>query len=806
MAEDRIEKLLSELTLDEKVSLTVGDDVWHLPAVERLGIGRLKMSDGPSGVRGERIGVKRSMSFPCGMASGATWDVGLIERYGSALAAEAISKGVHLLLGPTVCIPRTPLGGRTFESFSEDPWLSSRLTVAYVRGVQDGGVGCCVKHFACNDQEHERMSIDVDIDERTLREVHLAPFESAVAEAGVWSLMGAYNRVQGDFCCEHPRLLGEILKGEWGFDGVVVSDWFGTHSTAAAAIAGLDVEMPGPGSWFGRPLAEAVQAGEVDEGIVDDHVRRVLRLAERTGALDAPPVAEGEDDDPGRRTIARELAIGGTVMLDNDGLLPLDPATVRRVVVIGPNAVSLATGGGGSSRVSPHRRLSFVDELATRLGGVEITHEIGCRLDRGAGRLDPRLIPAGLALECFRGTSWEGNPVGSETVRVGSWTALGDPYPGVPVNDCSVRVGGVLRPDATGTWTIGLASIGGARLSIDGALLIDNMDPTPGDFFYGMGSETVHQAVDLVAGSDHQLVVEYTSGAHSGVAGFEVFASRPPDPDAMDRAVAAAADADAAIVVVGSNDQWETEGADRTGLRLVGEQDELVERVLAANPRTAVVLNAGGPIETPWADRAAAVLMTWYPGEEGAPALADIVSGVAEPSGRLPITFPRRLEDNPTHGAYYPGSGGVVRYGEGMFVGYRHYDASGISPAYPFGHGLGYTTFEFGSATADVDGTDVVVTVPVTNTGRRRGSAVVQLYVADVESSVPRPAKELKAFDKTSLDAGETTSVTLTLDERSFAYWDEAAGGWTVEPGEFDLVIGASSADVRATVRVAIGA
>ena len=286
MTDVRVEELLAQLTREEKASLTMGDDTWHLPPIERLGIGRLKMSDGPSGVRGERIGAKRSLSFPCGMAAGATWDVDLIERYGAALAAEARSKGVHLLLGPTVCIPRTPLGGRTFESFAEDPWLASRLTVAYINGVQAHGVGCCVKHFACNDQEHERMSISVDIDDRALREIHLAPFEAAVAEAGVWSVMGAYNRFHGTFCCEHPRLLGEILKREWGFDGVVVSDWFGTHSTVDAATAGLDIEMPGPGHWFGAHLADAVKAGDVDEAVLDEKARRILRLAERTGVLE----------------------------------------------------------------------------------------------------------------------------------------------------------------------------------------------------------------------------------------------------------------------------------------------------------------------------------------------------------------------------------------------------------------------------------------------------------------------------------------------------------------------------------------
>lgn len=800
--DDRVERLLAALTLDEKASLTGGDDVWHLPAVERLGIGRLKMSDGPSGVRGERMGTRRSLSFPCGMAIGSTWDVGLVGEYGAAVAAEAASKGVHLVLGPTVCIPRTPLAGRTFESYSEDPLLTSRLAVAAVRGVQAEGVGCCIKHFACNDQEFERMTISAEVDDRALREVHLRPFEAAVREAGVWSVMSAYNRVNGTYCGEHPRLLGDILRDEWGFDGVVVSDWFGTHSTVDAAVAGLDVEMPGPPSFLGPHLAEAVRAGRVDEAVLDEHVRRILRLMARTGLLDGVGrTDELEEDDPGRRAVARRMAVAGTVLLRNDGVLPLEPARLSSVAVIGPNADLIETGGGGSSAVVPHRAASFVDELRSRLPGVEVGYEPGCRIDSGLPPIDPRLVGGALALEYFANPSFDGEPAGTDRLGQGRFVCLGDPVPGVAIGSCSVRARATFRPDVSGLWQLGVANLGRTRVLLDGEVVVENVEPTDDSFFIGLGNGTVAAAVELEAGRDYDLTVELVADSGVPLAGFRLGAARPAAPDPMARAVAAAAAAEVAIVVVGSTPESETEGEDRPDLHLIGDQDELVRRVLAVNPRTIVVVNSGAPVAMPWAGEAAAVLMLWYPGEEGAAALADMVVGAAEPSGRLPITFPVRIEDTAAYG-WYPGSEGKVAYREGVFVGYRHLDAHGIEPAFGFGHGLSYTSFAYGAAAVEAIDSVVVVSLTVTNTGGRRGSDVVQLYVTDVEASVPRPERQLEGFAKVELDPGETTEVRFELDERSFAFWDERRARWVVEPGSFDLYLGASSRDLRQHVRI----
>ena len=802
----RVEELLADLTTEERASLTGGRDTWHLPAIERVGLGRLKMSDGPSGIRGAAIGTRRSTAFPCGMAVGATWDVDLVGRYGTALAEEAVSKGVHVLLGPTVGIPRTPLGGRTFESFSEDPRLTAELTVAYVRAVQAGGVACCVKHFACNDQEHERMTISAEVDERALREIHLVPFEEAVIRAGTWSVMSAYNRLHGTFCGEHPRLLGEVLKGEWGFDGVVVSDWFGTHSTVEATLAGLDVEMPGPPSFLGAKLAAAVEAGEVPTDVLEEHTRRILLLADRTGLLDGRATDEElEDDDPGRRALARELAVAATVLLRNDGLLPL-PADVGSIAVIGPNAELLSTGGGGSSQVLPHRHLSFVDELGDRFPSASVVHEPGCLLGDRIPPIDPRLIAPGLRFEVVAGDDeGDGDVLATENLSVGYMVSFGSPLRGRPLASLRFRATGALRVPVSGRWRIGIANAGLATLFVDGEQVVDNREANGGDFFFGLGFGLATAEVDLEAGREHELVVELDPQPGLPIVGLRLHAAPPAVDDLLDRAVGAAAGADVAVVVVGASGQTETEGFDRPDLRLAGRQDELVSRVVAANPRTLVVVNAGAPVEMPWAGDAGAVAVVWYPGEEGAPALADIVAGRAEPAGRLPITFPARLADVPTHGdnpGSYPGADGRVEYGEGVFVGYRHYDRAAIDPAYCFGHGLGYTTLELGVPEVAVEGTGVRVVVPVTNTGGRAGSQVVQVYVRDVDASVERPEQELAGFAKVTVEAGATGTAEVVLDQRVFSFWDEGSAAWRLEPGAFELRVGTSSRAIHHTTTI----
>jgi beta-glucosidase len=809
-----IERLVGEMTLDEKTSLTAGSSMWYLPPIERLGIPSLKVSDGPAGVRGDGLIGRRSLSVPCGTAVGSTWNPDLVRRLGDVLAAEARSKGVHVVLGPTVCIVRTPLAGRTFESFSEDPLLTARIAAAYVEGVQAAGVGCCIKHFACNDQEHERMTISAEVEERALREIHLVAFEHAVQEAGVWSVMTAYNKVNGVYCGEQPELIAGVLRGEWGFDGLVMSDWFGTHSTVPAALAGLDLEMPGPSAWLGPTLADAVRDGAVDEAVVDGQVRNVLRLMGRVGLLGGRgaagvAVVEREEDDPGRRGVARQVAAEGTVLLVNDGLLPLEAGGVSSVAVIGPNAAQLAMGGG-SSEVTPYRRRRVDEALAERLPDAVITSEVGCRLERGLPPIDLRLLTSegqaeSVGIEYFDNVERAGDPVATDVGHTARIIWIGPPHPGLAVGDCSARLSATFTPDVAGAWRLGLESAGRSVLRLDGEIVVDNSEPTRGSGFYGAGSEPVEVTMDLAAGHEYELVVDvWPRAATSPIMGARIGASPPDRGDEFERAVAAAAEADVAVVVVGSNGQWETEGHDRPDLSLPGRQRELVEAVLEVNRRTVVVVNAGSPVELPWAAGAGAVLFTWYPGEEGADALADMLVGLSEPSGRLPVTFPARVEDGPAglgvEGERYPGVEGKVVYGEGVLVGYRFYETTRLAPLFPFGFGLSYGDIVYDEVVVEEGGTGVTVTLA--NRGTRRGTEVVQVYVRAPESLVRRPDRELAGFAKVAVDPGGRETVRVELGAAAYRYWDVETHAWRTDPGRYEVLVGASSQDIRASAEV----
>jgi beta-glucosidase len=795
MMSERIEKLLVELTLDEKAALAAGIDLWHGPGVERLGIPPLKVTDGPSGARGEQWSGRPSVNFPCGTALGATWNPALVQEVGVRLGVETKRKQAHALLAPTVNIHRHPLAGRNFECYSEDPFLSSRMAVAYISGVQSQGIGCTVKHFVANDSEFERHTISSEVDERTLREIYLLPFEAAVTEARTWAIMTAYNRVGGTYCSEHAPLL-QLLRDDWHFDGVVMSDWYGTHSTAAAANAGLDLEMPGPPQWFGPKLAEAVRAGDVDEAVVDAKVRNVLTLLERAGRLDdTEPHTEECIDDPVDRELTRRAARESFVLLHNNGgVLPLH-ANIETLAVIGPNAHVAVIQGGGSARVEPHPPVTPLAGLRARYPDLTIEHERGCFSSKRAPIIDRAVLDGPMRWEYFAGREREGEPVLVDEMPQGRFMLLGEVGRGVP-DEFSMRITGTVVASESGEWEFTLVQAGRAKLFFDGELLVDNWHPTErGDAFMGAGSVEAAGTVQLVAGERHTLEVEYVPVR--GFGGLEI-GYRPPAPaDLFERAVALARRADAVVCVVGTDGDWETEGNDRDSMQLPPPQDELVAAVAAANPRTVVVVNAASPVTMPWNDDVGAVMQTWFPGQEWGNALADVLAGDAAPSGKLPTTVPYRLDDTPAF-KNYPGEDGEVHYGERVFVGYRWYDERDIEPQYCFGHGLSYTTFSLDDPAWD--GEDL--TVRVTNSGAQRGAEVVQCYVRDVEVTVERPPQELKGFVKVELDPGESRVVTIPLDDRAFAYWDVAAHAWQVEPGEFELRVGTSSRDIHHRLRI----
>lgn len=815
--ETRIDALLARMTLEEKVSMASGSDMWHSTGVERLGIPALKVTDGPNGARGAALEGATSACFPCGTALAATWNTELVFEVGAELGNEVKSKGAQILLAPTVNIHRSPLAGRNFECFSEDPHLSARIAVAYIKGVGSQGVGTAVKHFVCNDSEFERMSISSEVGERALREIYLPPFEAAVREAGTWSLMSAYNGVNGTSASENTRLLTQILREEWGFDGFVVSDWFGTRSTVGSASAGLDLEMPGPPLQMGPKLLQAVRDGEIKEATIEDKARRLLRITLRAGRFESPEEApERSVDTPEQRDLNRRVARESIVLLRNEGLLPLDAAKLRSLAVIGPNADPPVIQGGGSAQVSPHYAVSPLEGIRARCGDeIEIVHAAGCLIHKTLPALDVRWATLddgqpGMAVEYFSGVELAGEPVLRKRTQAAAFNWFGSFAPEVDVNAFSARVSTHIAPEESGTFTFSLTSAGRSRLRVDGQELVDNWtEQTRGESFFGMGSAEVRAELTLEAGTRYLLEVDYSRQDSPLLAGLKVGFLPPVTDDMLERAVASAGAADAAVVIVGLTAEWEGEGGDRASLRLPGRQDELIEKVAAANSRTIVVLNAGSPLAMDWIEEVGAALQLWYPGQEGGNALAELLFGDQSPSGRLPTTFPLRIEDNPTY-TTYPGEDGKVVYGEGIFVGYRYYDRKKIDPLFPFGHGLGYTEFEYANLSLDASeyapGRSVELGLDVTNSGARAGQEVVQLYLRDIEATRARPEKELRAFAKVALEPGQTRRVEFSLDLRALSSFDPAADAFVAEPGEFEVLIGASSRDIRQRARFALKA
>jgi beta-glucosidase len=837
-----IETLLGALTLEEKASLTAGGDMFATAAIERLGIPRVNVTDGPNGARGMAypgIGGDASTCIPCGSALGATWDPEMVEGLGELVGAECLDRGCRGLLAPTVNLHRNPLAGRNFECFSEDPLLSGRLAAAYIRGVQSQGVFATVKHFVGNEAEYERNSISSVIDERSLRELYLVPFELAVREGDVLGLMTGYNRLNGTWLTEQPRFLTDILRREWGFEGLVMTDWFGVADSDTSLAAGLDLEMPGLGRALGEAIAALVRAGRVREADLDDAVRRLLQVFARCGALDAPtPPAAPKELTPEGRALVRRAAAEATVLLRNDGILPFEPATLRRIAVIGDHAAVPRIQGGGSAQVVQRSVISPLAALASVLGPeVDVDFARGCEADRSATPLGQSVLsaPEGFEVEVFEGFDLEGEVVNRFTLEELRLMVYGSSSPGYPEGDWSLRASGRVVPRESGLFELALIQAGRARVLIDGKLVLDGFEhpPSPGGSdFFGFASQELTGTVELVEGSPVEVVVEYAR-QETTIAGLRVGFRTVDVEGLLQGAVAAAAGAEAAVVFVGTTREWETEGRDRTTLGLPGRQDELVRRVAAANPRTVVVVNAGAPVDLSWADDAAAVLQCWFGGEEMGPAVADVLTGLSEPGGRLPTTVPMRLEHSPSHDNF-PGENGELRYGEGLFMGYRGFEHRCMEPRYAFGHGLGYTTFELGapvlSAATFAPGDDLRVSVEVRNVGDRTGSEVVQCYVAPSASRLPRPPKELKAFARVHLEPGQSEVVELALGDRAFAYWDpgqedwdEVAGrftqispqlveqdrrspGWQVDPGTYEILVGRSSADISGRARLEVTA
>ncbi len=814
----KIEQLLAQMTLAEKCALLSGLDTWQTVPIPRLGISSLVMTDGPHGVRATPEGGRRvqpATSFPTGFSMAASWDTALIEQVGQALAEETLALGCDVLLGPCVNIIRHPLAGRNFESYAEDPLLAGRIGAAWVRGVQSRGVAASLKHFALNNQENERFRGSSEVDERTMREIYLPQFEYIVKEAHPWTVMCSYNRINGVYASQNETLLRHILKEEWAYDGAVVSDWRAVHSTAEPVRAGLDLEMPGPARWFGELLVEAVLTWQIEPEWIDDAARRVLRLLARVGKLDNQPRPAGALNTPQHQTLARRLAEESITLLKNPtALLPLDSARLGSLAVIGPFADAAAIGGGGSSYLQPPYRVSPLDGLRAVLpASVAIRHEPGCDAYHQPPVLDPALLtPAsgegsGLFGEYFASADFSGTPaVQRVDSRLDYWTVSFAPLESTP-RPFSVRWSGTLTPRFSGMHTFRLQNSGACQVFVADREIVANRNDHQSPV---EAPPTQAGTLQLQAGQAYPLRIEYICPAgleHTPLTVYFGYTPLPGEDERLEQAIRAAQTSDAVIVFAGYPEGYESEGYDRPAMSLTGAQDELIARVAAVNPKTVVVLHCGSPVLMPWLDQVNAVLFAGYPGQEGGHALASVLLGLVNPSGKLPVTFPRRLEDTPAY-TDFPGSR-AVHYGEGIFVGYRHYDYRLVEPLFPFGHGLSYTRFEYTSLDAPARariGEPVEVRLTVCNSGARRGKETVQVYVHDRQASLARPPRELKAFAKVELEPGESHSLVFHLDERAFALYHPDLRRWLVEPGEFEISAGSSSRDLRLSRRLTLEA
>ena len=786
---DHLVPLLQQLTLEEKAALVQGADFWTTVPLPKIRLRAMTLSDGPAGVRGPRWDEREpSLNLPSGSALAASWDDALAYRYGAAAASEARRKDVDVVLGPTINLHRSPLGGRHFECFSEDPELTSGLAAAYVRGLQENGVAACPKHYVANDSETDRFTVDVQLDDRSLRELYLAPFERAV-EAGAWTIMSAYNSVDGVTMTEND-LLETPLNSEWGFDGVVISDWTAVRSLDAVA-ASQDLAMPGPAPAWAE-LVDAVRDGRIAEADLDRKVLRLLLLAERVGALGTDAAVTPAPVDA--RSFAREAAVEGTVLLANDGSLPLSPA-LSRIAVIGHNALEARTQGGGSATVLPEQIVTPLEGIRTAFANAEVSYEIGAVVQEGVAEIPLEQIA---------------NPVtGAPGVRVSFFDAHGAElfaedrrstalvwFGGDAPIAASRRV--VLEADfvadETGEIELGFAGANPGVLQVDGETVLDEAPVIEGTDLGAafLNPPSLTATVPVEQGVARRIRLELRvnevesalSGALSVTLGI---APERTDPDELiARAVASADDAEVAVVVVGTNSKVESEGYDRTDLALPGRQDDLVRAVAATGTPTVVVVNAGSPVELPWAADVAAIVQGYFGGQEFGAALADVLTGTAEPGGRLPTSWPAALADVPVT-AVTP-TDGTLRYDEGIHIGYRAWLKDAAAPAFPFGHGLGYTTWSWGTAQRDGDALEVTIA----NTGARAGKQVVQVYAERADSSVERPVRWLVGYGVVRAAAGETVTARIPLPARRFAHWNGA--GWQVEPGTYTLRIGASVA------------
>ncbi len=801
-----IENIIHSMTLEEKIEFIGGYEDFNIRAYEHLGIPEIHLADGPIGVRN----FGKSTAFPASINLAASFDKEMAHKVGKAIAMEARSKNAHIMLGPAMNIYRMPQCGRNFEYMGEDPFLAGQLAKEYIIGMQNQGVIACAKHFVANNQDYNRHNVSSDLDERTLHEIYLPAFKTSVTEGKVATVMTSYNLINGIHASEHNYLNNEVLKGEWEFDGFIMSDWVSTYDGLACAKGGLDLEMPSGAMMNKETLIAAIKNGELDEAVIDDKIRRILTVYKRFGLFENQDISHGYKlDKEYVRQVALDAARGGMVLLkNNNGFLPLKKDKIKTIAVIGPNGDPAVTGGGGSSRVDPLHPLSLVDAIKKIAGneikvifekgistGTTFTEDMYKNFDFYVYK-DGQKTPGAFA-EYFNNKILEGDPVYKtyyDTLKLEN----GDMWDPVEVAkvDFSARFKCYYSPKKSGYYSIGGIGDDGYRIKVDDVQIVElwrNQGPTPGK-----------QDLFLNAGQEYKIEVEYYQAG--GGAFFQLCAAKAAEeikPEEYSKlAIEAAKKADLVIMAVGFNPAYEGEGFDRT-FEMPYDQSDFINQIAAVNPNIAVVLNAGGNVEMEsWIDLANALLMAWYPGQEGNLAAAEILFGETNPSGKLPASFAYRIEENPCYNSYFDEDGDLrVFYSEGIFMGYRYWDQADVKPRFPFGYGMSYTSFEYSDLSlnkTEISAEDSLkVGVKIKNIGNYNGAEVVQLYVADKESSLPRPVKELKDFEKVALKEGEEITVEFELGKDAFAFYNPETHAWEVEPGEFEILIGSSSADIR---------
>ena len=808
--ETRVNDLMARLTPNERISLLTGTAFTTQP-IARLGIPAMGMVDAGQGVRGGMDSTQGpATAFPSGVAMASTWNPTLVGRTAAAIGVETQNKGTgaQVLLGPAVNIQRSPLGGRNGEYFSEDPYLAARLGVAYIRAMQATGTVACIKHFAANNEEVDRGFINVQVSERALREIYLPAFEAGVKEGGVWTVMSSYNRLNGPHASANEYLLTDILKRCWGFDGMVMSDWGGVHDTPRTIKAGNDLEMPGPGLLAPAKVKVALERGQVTQAQIDENVRRTLRTVLRSGVLNGlktPNNALVNSD--ANREVAYQTALESIVLLKNEkSTLPLDATKLRSLALIGPAAREFQIGAGGSPEVRPLRSVGPLAGIQARLGA-------GVTVRTTSGESSGSAFPAGTITATngnanaagFRAEYFANKNLEGAATLTRAEAQVDAPRPPAPLgnDNWSARWTTTLTPRTTGTTTFLFRSDDGCRLFLDGKQIINE--------WHEGGATTYSAKADLKAGQKYELRAEYYQGGGDSAAQLTWI---EPGTQLYADAVNMARQSDVAVVFVTTRGT-EGEGQDRPSMALPNDQDELVRRVVAANPKTIVVLNNGTPVLMPWLASVPALVEAWFPGQEGGRALAQILFGDANPSGHLPTTLGARRADYPD-APNFPGTNGKVRYDEGIYVGYRAFDKRNIAPLFPFGYGLSYTTFRIDNLKVSTPSPQAAsarpplsgqfdTTVRVTNTGKRAGAQVVQLYVRDLAPKTDRPLRELKGFTKVFLQPGESRTVSLRLTPHDFAWCDAKAKGWRVNAGDYAIEVGDSSRNLtqRATVRLA---